>query len=211
MTPEEARKIIDLCYLARENLRGLPEPPRGVTGLYIRILEHIRSCQAGGRPVQVLEIARRAGTAPPGITRALNGMEQLGLIERARDADDRRYVQVEITDAGQRILHRYVDTFYAALSQRLPDLTDSQVEDMETVLLRTSEALGAIRRDLETALRSSGRFVLSGDPDACDYILKGEYREMRDGSRVTHQLALRLHDTAADLDVWTGSDEIAKE
>ena len=146
MTPEEARKIIDLCYLARENLRGLPEPPRGVTGLYIRILEHIRSCRAGGRPVQVLEIARRAGTAPPGITRALNGMEQLGLIERARDADDRRYVQVEITDAGQRILHRYVDTFYAALSQRLPDLTDSQVEDMETVLLRTSEALGAIRR-----------------------------------------------------------------
>ena len=32
-----------------------------------------------------------------------------------------------------------------------------------------------------------------------------------DGGRVTHQLSLRLHDVASDLDVWTGSDEIAKE
>lgn len=76
---------------------------------------------------------------------------------------------------------------------------------------RVQRKLDAVREDVANALRSSGRFVLSGDPDACDYVLKGEYRDIPDGKRVSHRLALSLHDTAADLDVWTGSDEIAKE
>ena len=86
-----------------------------------------------------------------------------------------------------------------------------QVAHIENLSTRRIATLAAIRHDLETALRKSGRFVLSGDPDACDYILKGEYRDIPDGNRVTHQLVLRLKDTSADLDVWTGSDEIAKE
>lgn len=72
-------------------------------------------------------------------------------------------------------------------------------------------SLGAIRCDLEAALRSSGRFILSGDPDACDYILRGEYRDMKEGWRGTHKLFFRLHDTATDTIVWTGTDEIAKQ
>lgn len=71
--------------------------------------------------------------------------------------------------------------------------------------------LDTLRGDIEAALRSSGQFVLSGDPDACDYVLKGDYRILQDGARTTHVLALRIHDLAADVDVWTGSDEIAKE
>lgn len=76
---------------------------------------------------------------------------------------------------------------------------------------RHASLLGAVRRNLETALRSSGRFIISGDPAACDYLLRGEYRDVADGWRVTHQLALQLHDTASDIVVWTASDEIAKE
>ena len=86
-----------------------------------------------------------------------------------------------------------------------------QVAYIDNLTTRHVPALDAVRRDLETALRTSGRFVLSGDADACDYILRGEYRDIPDGRRVGHQLALQLHDTAADMDVWTGADEIAKE
>ncbi len=72
-------------------------------------------------------------------------------------------------------------------------------------------SLAMLRADLEEALRASGWFVLGGDPDACDYILRGEHRAVRDGRRTTHRVTVRLHDTAGDFDAWSGSDEIAKE
>lgn len=76
---------------------------------------------------------------------------------------------------------------------------------------RLPASVSALREDIETALGSSGRFVLSGDPAACDYILKGNYSRIPDGRRFSHRIALRLHDTVSDTDVWTGSDEFAKE
>ena len=86
-----------------------------------------------------------------------------------------------------------------------------QVAPVDNLSAKRNAALGAVRRDLESALRSSGWFLLSGDPAACDYVLRSEYRDIDDGNRVTHQLSIRLHDVASDLDVWTGADEIAKE
>lgn len=127
------------------------------------------------------------------------------------------YTRAESLPAEQRLVNAlladpvFAQHYAAKVAQKGGAVPALQVAHIDNLTTRRVDSLGAIRRDLETALRSSGRFVLSGDPDACDYILKGEYREMRDGSRVTHQLALRLHDTAADLDVWTGSDEIAKQ
>lgn len=127
------------------------------------------------------------------------------------------FTRSETLSAEQRLVNAlladpvFAQHYAAKVAQKGGAVPALQVAHIDNLTTRRVDSLGAIRRDLETALRSSGRFVLSGDPDACDYILRGEYREMRDGSRVTHQLALRLHDTAADLDVWTGSDEIAKQ
>lgn len=131
--------------------------------------------------------------------------------------DTHAYTRSESLTAEQRLVNALISDpifaqhYAAKVAQKGGAVPALQVAHIDNLTTRRVDSLGAVRRDLETALRSSGRFVLSGDPNACDYILRGEYREMRDGSRVTHQLALRLHDTAADLDVWTGSDEIAKQ
>ena len=127
------------------------------------------------------------------------------------------YSRAESLLAEQRLLNALLadQTFaqhYAAKREKKSGASPVlQVAPIDNLSTQRVASLAAIRCDLETALRTSGRFVLSGDPDACDYILKGEYRCIPDGRRVTHKLTLRLKDTAADLDVWTGSDEIAKE
>lgn len=137
--------------------------------------------------------------------------------KRNTGGDAGAYTRAETLPAEQRLVNAmFVDpTFaqhYAAkVAKKGGGIPALQVAHIDNLSTRRVGALAAIRRDLETALRSSGRFVLSGDPDACDYVLRGEYRDIPDGRRVTHHLALRLHDTAADIDVWTGSDEIAKE
>lgn len=145
------------------------------------------------------------------------------------------YTRAESLTAEQRLVDAIlVDPTFgqhydAKKSQKggaVPVVQVAHIDNLSTV--RHGTLLAAIRRNLETALRSSGCFVLSGDPAACDYILRGEFRDiidvppasgwrllallhLVDDRRVTHQLALRLHDIASDLDVWTGTDEIAKE
>ncbi len=127
------------------------------------------------------------------------------------------YTRAESLPAQQRLVDAlltdttFAQHYAAKLAKKGGAVPMLQVAHIENLSTRRIATLAAIRRDLETALRKSGRFVLSGDPDACDYILKGEYRDIPDGNRVTHQLVLRLKDTSADLDVWTDSDEIAKE
>ena len=126
------------------------------------------------------------------------------------------YTRAETIPAGQRLVNAMLADpvfaqHYAAKVQQRGGVPVVQVAHISNLTTERNGSLAMLRTDLEEALRASGRFVLSGDPDACDYILRGEYRAVQDGRRTTHRVSVRLHDIAADSDVWSGSDEIAKE
>src|SRR5580704_5202156 len=50
--------------------------------------------------IRTLDLAGRLVSRAPDITRLLNKLEQRGLVERARPADNRRVVHIGITEAG---------------------------------------------------------------------------------------------------------------
>ncbi|MDY0339657.1 MAG: MarR family transcriptional regulator [Coriobacteriia bacterium] len=60
-------------------------------------------------PMRVSEIAERLGMKSPAVSMALQGLEEKGYITREHDADDRRVVQVALTDEGARCLKRTKD------------------------------------------------------------------------------------------------------
>jgi hypothetical protein len=126
------------------------------------------------------------------------------------------YTRAESISAGQRLVDSMLSDavfaqHYAAKAQQRGGTPMLQVGHIENLSTARNGSLAMLRGDIETALRASGRFVLSGDVDACDWVLLGEYRNVHDGPRTTHRVSLRLHDIASGIDVWTGSDEIAKE
>lgn len=126
------------------------------------------------------------------------------------------YTRAETIPAGQRLVNAMLadPVFAQHYAAKVQQRGGVPVVQVAYIVNRTTERTGALRSlrdDLEEALRASGRFILSGDPDACDYILRGDYRAIQDGLRTTHRVSMRLHDIAADIDVWTGRDEIAKE
>ena len=69
-----------------------------------------------------------------------------------------------------------------------------------------------LRQDLSEAIYESGWFTISGDIDACDFVLYGTYRDFREpnGSRVSHRITIEVKDQRTGELVWTGSDEFAK-
>src|SRR5215831_15211889 len=54
--------------------------------------------------IQTLDLAGRLVSHAPDITRLLDKLQQRGLIERDRPADNRRVVRIGITDAGLALL-----------------------------------------------------------------------------------------------------------
>jgi MarR family transcriptional regulator, transcriptional regulator for hemolysin len=89
------------------------------------------------------ELAAAVGIEGPTLTHHLDAMEKAGLIERARDPDDRRIVRVELTDAGEEL---FLQLAKAAIGfdQRLREgVSEKELESVRRVLARLRENVAA--------------------------------------------------------------------
>jgi DNA-binding MarR family transcriptional regulator len=71
-----------------------------------------------GRPQRASELAGHVGVSRPALTSLVDGLEQAGFLRRAPVMNDRRGIQLVVTDAGREAVER-AD---AALSRRLGEL-----------------------------------------------------------------------------------------
>ena len=74
----------------------------GITPTQYNVLRILKG--AGSKGLCRSEIMDRMIARVPDATRLLDRMEAAGLIDRARDADDRRFVTTRITDEGLRLV-----------------------------------------------------------------------------------------------------------
>jgi MarR family transcriptional regulator, transcriptional regulator for hemolysin len=89
------------------------------------------------------ELARAVGIEGPTLTRHLDGMERAGLVVRRRAADDRRAIQVELTERGEE-LHGELRTAVIAFNRKLRrGLGDAELDQLRATLDRLAENAGA--------------------------------------------------------------------
>jgi DNA-binding MarR family transcriptional regulator len=84
--------------------------------------------------IQTLDLAGRLVSRAPDITRLLDKLEQRGLIERARPADNRRIVRVGITEAGRALLRELREPLRQCHSRQLGHLEPGQLADLAALL-----------------------------------------------------------------------------
>lgn len=90
----------------------------------------------GRRTISAL--AEHEQVTAPSMTSIVNGLEELGYVDRVQDEDDRRRVQVEITDAGLEVVVetlRRRDALLAGMLAEVDFTTD------ELAVLREASAL----------------------------------------------------------------------
>ena len=78
--------------------------PFGITMTQYNVLRILRGAGAGGLCGR--EIAERLISRVPDVSRLLDRMEEMGLLGKKRDADDRRHVTARITAKGRKVLEQ---------------------------------------------------------------------------------------------------------
>ncbi|WP_020659433.1 MarR family winged helix-turn-helix transcriptional regulator [Amycolatopsis benzoatilytica] len=85
------------------------------------------------------ELAEAVGVQGATLTHHLNGMETAGLITRARDPENRRVHQVELTEHGERVFHRLADAAIAHDKRLRAGFTDEEIATLASLLTRLAE------------------------------------------------------------------------
>jgi DNA-binding MarR family transcriptional regulator len=112
--------------------------PLGITGGQASLLWTIRSSPGIG----VRELAAAEGVSPPAMTAYVDRLEGAGLVVRRRSAQDRRRVELGLTEEGIRILRSARSRRTAWLAARLKLLSPNELAAVEA-------ALPALRRLIE--------------------------------------------------------------
>jgi DNA-binding MarR family transcriptional regulator len=95
-------------------------------------LRILKSEQPGTVPT--LDLAARLVSRAPDITRLLDKLEQRGLIERDRRADNRRVVRIGITPAGLDLLANLREPILDCHFRQLGHLTQTQLKELVGLL-----------------------------------------------------------------------------
>ena len=73
------------------------------------------------------------------MTRLLDRLERKGVLRRARTADDRRAVRLELTADGNKLYPRILEALVQVFNRLLRGFTKSEVRQLEQLLTRIAD------------------------------------------------------------------------
>lgn len=121
-------RTYDRLHLIEEELFGRFE----LTPQQYNALRLLRG--EGDHKLATLVLASRLVSRAPDITRLLDKLEERGLIERERPADNRRMVLIGLTDRGRKLLAELDEEVRATHIRQLGHLSPEQLEQFIALL-----------------------------------------------------------------------------
>jgi DNA-binding MarR family transcriptional regulator len=116
----------------RGNVRGIAMEHFNLTVEQFHILRHIRKGSHSGRDLaSVQQISRSA------ISQAVDLLVGKGLVTRCEQAEDRRYIQLELTESGNALLNAIFEKNQAWMMEKMAILNPEELNSV----LQAMEAL----------------------------------------------------------------------
>lgn len=89
--------------------------------------------------LHVAEIGEILLVAKPQMTRLIDELISLGMVERQSDTEDRRKINISLTDKGSRVLEKFLAAIRDRLRARLSCLNDEDLEYLSHCLVKLRE------------------------------------------------------------------------
>lgn len=147
----EQEAILNLIRTASlmEQIGAAVVKPHGLSLPQYNVLRILRG--AGERGLKCSAVAERMITRDPDVTRLFDRLERERLITRQRSSDDRRVVNVRISDTGMRLLATLDEPMLAAHRNAMNHMGREKLAQLIELL---EDARGSAVLGFETALES---------------------------------------------------------
>jgi DNA-binding MarR family transcriptional regulator len=89
--------------------------------------------------LRVTDLAARLAIDPPAVTRKAQKLERLGLVSRARDADDARASLLRLTPEGREMLKRFLLARHQWLTTLLADWPPAECREFARLISRFAD------------------------------------------------------------------------
>jgi DNA-binding MarR family transcriptional regulator len=129
-------EIVSRILLLAKQLKRSATRQLGKNGLNLWAYDVLATLLRQGPPYQLspTELSRAAMLSPGAMTNRLDRLEDLGLIERQRDPDDRRALLIALTPAGLKMADLAVKDRFEEAAKSTACLTDDEREQMSRLL-----------------------------------------------------------------------------
>jgi DNA-binding MarR family transcriptional regulator len=139
-SPDDTRQILEaLSVLTRQLARASGGPDEGPAMTATQRLAMFETALSG--PLRLSALAERMGITAPTASRAVDGLVDLGLMERQPDAEDRRAVQIDLTPPGRKRVEEKQALAAAALEPGVAALSAKDRAQLAALLARLSDAM----------------------------------------------------------------------
>lgn len=136
MNAEVLKHLLDSCFTAKRIVETLPELPEHMKPRHIHVLDAIHEVQLRQGVCRVSDVSARLNITMPSITKLIQELERLEMLEKQADEQDRRVTLLCLTDAGEACVKRHVLDFHTEWAEALSDISEEQVESVINIIDR---------------------------------------------------------------------------
>lgn len=116
----------------------------GITGAQYNVLRILRGAGDDGLPCQA--IGERLIHRVPDVTRLVDRVEQAGWAERRRSTDDRRVVQVHLSESGRDLIERIEGPLLELHRRNFELLSEPETAELNRILDKVRS--GIVRKEV---------------------------------------------------------------
>lgn len=113
--------------------------PKGMSFARANLLFAVHAAQVNDTSSRMVDIALDLGVTARTLTTMVDALEKQGLVERVPDANDRRAIQLELTDDGREALDPLAQALDVACEAVIGPLDDAERQTLLRLLTRLIE------------------------------------------------------------------------
>lgn len=123
------KRLLDLCYVAKRVVETLPELPEGMKTRHVHVLEAVYEVQGAQEKCCVSDVSGKLSITTPSVTKLIQELEALGMLQKQPDKEDKRIVLLKLTPKGAECVNRYVTILHNEWAKAMGDIAEEQIEE----------------------------------------------------------------------------------
>lgn len=129
MEATNIKKLLDACFTAKHVIETMPQLPKGMKPRHIHVLDQVSMIWEAERQCRVGDVSEGLGITMPSITRLIQELERMELLEKYPDKEDKRVTLLRLTKKGEACVKKYVHDFHREWAENLGSVSDRQVQE----------------------------------------------------------------------------------